>query len=100
MRSAAWNGVRVINSGFYRLCWCSGVDRGQREHNGSFRGFPPKSGRCGVLLTLVRAISPLKLPCLTADLYRLPRCDPSWQCSGSETGRQGYDGPQKQTKGP
>ena len=48
-----------------------GVNRGQREQKGVLRDIP-KKGWCGVLLTLVRAISPLKLPSLNTDLYRLP----------------------------
>ena len=55
----------------------SGVNRGRREHMGSFRGYPTNRGRCGVLLTLVscwqqiRAISPLNLPSLCTIYWPL-----------------------------
>ena len=55
----------------------SGVNRGQREHMDSFRGYP-KKGWCGVLSTLVSCCPrylrdlPLELPPLNTDLYRLP----------------------------
>ena len=42
----------IIVSRDLNMCY-SRVDRGQREHKGSFRGYPKKGWWCGALLSLV-----------------------------------------------
>ena len=47
--------------------WCSGVNRGQIERKGSFRGYPKKGVvRCSLELP---GNLPLKLPSFNAALY-------------------------------
>ena len=75
-RSAGKSAYQSLESYISLRCFlqksqASGVKRGQREHRGSFRGYPKQRGGCGVLLTPVsriRAISPLKLPSLNTSL--------------------------------
>ena len=62
---------------FLPKCFRSGVNRGQRGHKGSFRGYPKQGLWCGVLSTCLSTSGhlPPELPSFNTGLYRLPMYD-------------------------